>query len=281
MPAQTLGVAAWFRVRCRGVSDPDAVWHLDGDIAIPTELARGPWSPLAQHGGAPTALLAGLLERFEPGPADFTARLNVDFMRPVPIAPLRVELVQVRSGRKVQILQGSLFADDVEVVRATALRIRTLAEGFDDITPPDPVDPLPPPGEPHRITFELARGVGFWDALEVSDVIGGFGRPGPRTAVWMRLRKPLIAGEAPSPLQRVAAVADFANGLGMDVPRDRYSFVNPDLTIVLHRLPVGEWVALDGSSFPEGAGIGVAEGVLHDERGRVGRALQTIILERR
>ena len=262
------------------MSDPDAVRHLDGDVAIPTELARGPWSPLAQHGGAPTALLAGLLERFEPGPADFTARLNVDFMRPVPLAPLRVDLVQVRPGRKVQILQGSLFADDVEVVRATALRIRTLTEDLDDIAS-EPVDPFPRPGEPHRLDFDLVRGVGFWDVLEVSDVIGGFGQPGPRAAVWLRLRKQLIAGEVPSPLQRVAAVADFANGLGMDVPRDRYSFVNPDLTIVLHRQPVGEWVALDGYSFPEGAGVGVAEGVLHDERGRIGRALQTIILERR
>ena len=67
----------------------------------------------------------------------------------------------------------------------------------------------------------------------------------------------------------------------MAVPRDRYTFINPDLTLVLHRLPLGEWVALDGSSFPEDVGIGVAESELHDERGRIGRALQTIILDQR
>ena len=114
------------RLYAPAVADPDAIWHLDGDLAVPTELARGPWSPHAQHGGAPSSLLAGLLERFEPGPADFTARLNIELMRPVPLAPLRVERIVVRPGKKVQIVQGSLFDGDVEVVRATALRIRTV-----------------------------------------------------------------------------------------------------------------------------------------------------------
>jgi len=37
---------------------PDAIFHVDGDHVTPTELARGPWSPHAMHGGAPAALLA-------------------------------------------------------------------------------------------------------------------------------------------------------------------------------------------------------------------------------
>ena len=265
------------------MATPDAVWQVDGDVVVPTELARGPWSPHAQHGGASASLLAGLLERFDPGPADFTARLSVDFMRPVPLAPLRVERSTLRPGKKVQIVQGSLFADDVEIVRATALRIRTLDERFEDVSSEGRVDALPPPTDAQPLSLRIVTddSVGFWDAVEVSTAFGTFGVPSERTAVWFRLRVPVIAGETPSPLQRVAAVADFANGLGMDVPRDRYTFINPDLTVVLHRAPVGEWVALDGSSFPEAEGIGVAECALHDEQGRIGRALQTIILDRR
>jgi hypothetical protein len=263
------------------VTLPGAIWHVDGDTAIPTELARGPWSPHAQHGGAPSSLLAGLLERFEPGPADFTARLNIDLMRPVPIAPLRVERVTLRPGKKVQIVQGSLFADDVEVVRATALRIRTVDRPYADIEPRRTVEPLPAPSDPEPFPMLAERDVGFWHTIEMSNAFGAFGEPSARTAVWFRLLVPVIDGEVPSPLQRVAAVSDFANGLGMAVPRDRYSFINPDLTIVLHRAPVGEWVALDGTSFPEDTGIGVAEAALHDERGRIGRALQTVILDRR
>ena len=53
----------------------------------------------------------------------------------------------------------------------------------------------------------------------------------------------------------------------------------PAVQDTLHRLPVGEWVGLDGLMFPEPTGIGVAETVLHDERGRIGRGVQTVILE--
>jgi hypothetical protein len=97
--------------------------------------------------------------------------------------------------------------------------------------------------------------------------------------VWFRLRVPVIAGEETRPLQRVAAVADFGNGVGSGIDRTRLTFINADVTVTLHRLPVGEWVGLDGVMFPERSGIGVAETVLHDERGRIGRGVQTVILE--
>jgi hypothetical protein len=261
--------------------DGDAVWHLDGDLAVPSELARGPWSPDAQHGGAPSALLAGLLERFEPGQADFVARLGIDLLRPVPLTPLRVERSMIRPGRKVQIVQASLFSGDVEVVRATALRIRTVDEPYGDVVPSDLVDPLAPPGEIMPFPFVADRGRGFWNAMEVRTPVGAGEQVLGRAAVWFRLRVPMIAGEVPSPLQRVAACADFANGITLAGVGRGYTFVNPDLTIVVHRLPVGEWVALDASSFPEDVGIGVAESELHDERGRIGRALQTLVLDPR
>lgn len=261
------------------MSEPDAVFHVDGDTVVPTDLARGPWSPDAQHGGAPSALLAGMLERFESGPAELTARLTVDLMRPVPLSPLRLERSVVRPGKKVQIVQGSLFSGDVEVVRATALRMRAVVPAYEDVGEGSPVDPLPPPGTPTSFPFAQGRPTGFWNVVELSPAIGSFGAPDGRTAIWFRLRVPVIAGEEPSPLQRVAAVADFGNGMGMAIDRERFSFINPDLTVILHREPVGEWVALDGASYAEGSGVGVAETVLHDERGRIGRGVQTILLE--
>ena len=107
------------------MSVPEHVFEVDGDVAVPTELARGPWSPDAQHGGAPSALLAGMLEDFDPGTATFPARYTLELMRPVPLTPLRIERRTIRPGKKVQLLQGSLFVDDVEVVRATLDRKST------------------------------------------------------------------------------------------------------------------------------------------------------------
>ena len=36
----------------------DALFEPDGDRFVPGVLTRGPWSPGAQHGGPPAALLA-------------------------------------------------------------------------------------------------------------------------------------------------------------------------------------------------------------------------------
>jgi hypothetical protein len=261
-------------------AEPDHVFEIDGDLAVPTELARGPWSPHAQHGGAPSALLAGQLETFDLGTATFPARFTLELMRPVPLTPLRIARQTIRAGKKVQLLQGSLFADDVEVVRATLLRLREHEVEFAAEPVAGEYVPMPPPGpaEPLMGRGSFTIGTGFWNTVEVSRVGGGWDQPGPAD-MWLRLVVPIVAGEETSPFQRVAAAGDFGNGVAAAFDRGRYSCINPDLTITLHRLPVGEWVGLDSATYPEPNGYGVAESVLHDERGRIGRGIQTVLIE--
>jgi hypothetical protein len=104
--------------------------------------------------------------------------------------------------------------------------------------------------------------------------------PGP-ARVWMRLRVPLVAGRHASPLARAAAVADFGNGVSAVLPFDRYIFINADLTLHLHREPRGEWIGLDARTLLSGGGSALAESVLHDESGPVGRAFQTLVVQPR
>jgi hypothetical protein len=184
----------------------------------------------------------------------------------------------VRPGKKVQIVEGMLLDGDVEVVRASALRLRTLDDELEPAWHAPDVPSLPPPGDAAQFPRMTSGQLGFWNAVEMSPVKGQLFVPGP-ASVWFRLRVQVIAGEEPSPLQRVAAVADFGNGVGSGIDRERLTFINADLNITLHRLPVTEWVGLDGTMFAEPSGVGVAESVLHDERGRIGRGLQTVILE--
>ena len=94
------------------------------DRWLPAEATRGPWDPAHQHGGAPAALLAGLIERAEPGSAMRIARVTLEIVRPVPLTELRSEVEVVRPGKRVQLVEARLFAGDQLVTRGVALRLR-------------------------------------------------------------------------------------------------------------------------------------------------------------
>lgn len=257
---------------------PDAVFHRDGERFVPTELARGPWSPHAQHGGPPAALLARAVEGFEPSPASRVARVTVELLRPVPLEPLTVEARIIRPGKKVQLVEAAITAGGVEVVRAVGVRLREAPLDFPDgaLGPDD----RPPDGAVGS-RFDRNWPVNFSDAVEFRVVRGGpGGEPGPGTC-WIRLAVPLVAGEEPSPLQRVLAAADFGNGISSPLGWDHYSFINPDLTVALHRPAEGEWIGLDAVTWPDHAGVALADTALYDERGRIGRSLQNLLLDER
>jgi hypothetical protein len=262
---------------------PDAVFLPAGELFVPTPLARGPWSKEAQHGGAPAALLARAVERFEDGERLFVARLTIELLRPVPISPLALRTRFVRPGRKVQLVEASLFAGEVEVSRCVGLRMRRAAVPLPADLPASPpprgpgsgVESMPPWAE--HVSYEAFHN----RAVEHRFVAGTFEQPGPATD-WIRLRVPLVAGEETSPLCRVAAAADFGNGVSWVLHRkDGYEFVNPDLTIALHRHPEGEWVCIDSATDVGPHGTGLAESRLFDERGAIGRGVQTLIIEKR
>ncbi len=255
---------------------PDAVFHRDGSRFVPTDLARGPWDPNAQHGGPSGALLARLIEQHDVGPPAHVARVTIELLRPVPMQPLELRARTLRPGKKVQLVEASVLAAGTEVVRATALRIRQAEVEFADA----PDDRLTPGPGALRERFENLGELNFGFAMEMSVARGEIGAAGP-AAVWFRLAVPVVAGEETTPLMRVAAAADFGNGISGAVTWEQYLFINPDLTIYAHRLPAGEWVGLDAVTWPTHEGVGVADAALYDEQGRIGRSVQALLLDRR
>jgi hypothetical protein len=111
-------------------------------------------------------------------------------------------------------------------------------------------------------------------------VAGSFLERGPAT-VWLRMRHPLVAGEAPSPVTRVLIAADSGNGVSAVLDFRRFLFVNPDLTVHLQRDPDGEWVCLDARTTVDPGGSGLAETTIHDRHGPVARGLQTLFVAER
>jgi hypothetical protein len=243
-----------------------------------TEYTRGPWDAGAQHGGPPSALAGHLVETRPGARADMrVTRMTVEIMRPVPIAPLNAALRTVHGGRSVEVVEVQLTPDDGRpVLRAIAQRIR-VTEGSTDIPTP-PQLPAPADGVPRQ--FEFPYPVGYHTALETRFVAGSFTERGPAVC-WTRLTVPVVAGEPISPLTRVLAAADSGNGISNVLDFDTHLFVNPDLTVYLHRYPAGEWVALDARTTLGGGGIGVADTALSDELGPIGRGVQSLFIAER
>jgi hypothetical protein len=255
----------------------------DGDRYVATELTRGPWDPKAQHAGPPAALLGREIERLggariggEDGLPAQVGRITYEVLRSVPIGPVSVEARVTRPGRRVEMVEGSLSGDDgEELMRARAWRLRTEDVEFDAVSTPDP-PPGPDQGAPGEF-FHTGYDVGYHTAMEYRFIEGAFMEPGP-AVVWMKMGVPLLPGEEPTPLQRVLAAADSGNGVSAALDWRRYLFINVDLSVHLHRMPVGEWVCLDAITLPEQNGVGLADTALYDSEGPIGRGLQTLLV---
>jgi hypothetical protein len=243
-----------------------------------TELTRGPWDPGLQHAGPPAALLGRAVERHGDRGDLQVARVTFEIMRPLPIAELRVATRLLRGGRSVELVEATLLVGEAEVMRATALRVRTADLDLPAGLVPGPRLPGPDAGRSMPF-FPTGQEVGYHTAMDVRFVAGSFLEPGPAT-VWMRMRHPLVPGEAPSPLCRVLVAADSGNGVSAALDYRRWRFINPDLTVYLMRLPAGDWVALEAATTAT-AGVGLADTALHDEQGPVRRAAQALFIDRR
>lgn len=247
-----------------------------------TEFSIGPWSRDALHGGAPSALVAGRLQRAVAAAdmGDFVpARLSVELLRPVPLSPLRVTTTIRRPGRKVAVADATLTTEDGTIVVSSTLScIRR--EQLDHDKPPSEAPPAPPAsGVP--LTDERTGPLAFHSyATEHRFVTGRFDERGPATD-WIRLMVPVLDGRTPTPLERVAAASDFGNGISGLFSFQEMLYLNPDLTVFLLREPVGEWVGLDAVTRLGPVGVGWAESLLFDADGPIGRAVQTLLLEHR
>lgn len=270
---------------------PDPVFRRDGDLFIPSESASSPWGANSLHGGPPAGLLARAIEALAPDAGMQLSRLTIDLFRAVPKVPLQVRTEMVREGRRILAIQASLFAEGSEVSRASALMLRhTEVDVPDHHLPPGVEHPGPEGFETTGLATVLGAGgrpepeqqmsrlPGFHTLIEVRRV-GGLAGSGRATA-WIRIPVPFIEGEETSPLVRLAATSDFGNALG-GIRGAGTGFINADITLYMHRLPVGEWLCLDTRGSAQPHGVGLMQTTVYDPLGSVGIVAQAVLANQR
>lgn len=247
----------------------------EGGAFVPSGHTRGPWDPDAMHGGAPAALIARAVEGVAADGAMRVARLTVELLRPVPLEPLTVEASVMRPGRKLQVVEATLSAGGTVccVARAVRLSVRDV-----DVPSAPPEGPVPGPDAASPETFRTGIEMFPVTGMDVRFARGSFHEAGP-ALTWFRPRMALVAGEPWTPLQRVAAAADFGNGISRVLEWGTHLFVNTDLSIHLHREPRGEWIGLDSRTDVDPSGAGQSTSTLRDVHGRIGVAAQSLFVD--
>lgn len=243
----------------------------------------GPWSAEMQHLGPPSALLTRELERQagagagQGESAGVLARITIEVLGAVPPGELTVSASVLRPGRTIELLGAELLMNGRAVARASAWRL--VGSGTAEVQVGMP-PALPPPAEGSVQQNPPSWVPGYLDALEWRWLRGHLAELGPGAA-WARPRVAVVAGEEPSPLQRLMAVADSANGVAAPLDIDRWLFLNTDLSVHLFRQPKGEWIGLDAETTIGPDGVGLCSSVVHDERGPVGRTAQILTVRAR
>jgi hypothetical protein len=183
----------------------------------------------------------------------------------------------LREGRKIQLCAVRLRADGVVVVGATVLKIKVQA------------NELPPEADRAGRTAGAGsiarRARGFFlqpvrDRHVAARRARPFGVPGPG-AIWYRVDRPIVEGAPVSQAMRAMVAADFCNGTSAVLDFRQWTFLNADLTVNFARQPVGDWILLDAESWigPDGAGSRWRGSPMSS--GYFGRAVQSLVIEKR
>lgn len=256
---------------------PDPLFRRADGSWIPTDLTIGPWDRKLQHGGALGALAVTLLEEAG-GDEHGSVRLTMELLRPLRVAPLDVDVREVRSGRRLQVLEADVRSGGELMARSALMRIRPT-----DVELPEGAGPVdaPPPDAPEAFEevppWEAPSFLGSAVEVRVSDPDRFMGAD----RGWFRLRVPVLEGREPSPMARVAAASDFGNGISALIPSFdalTVTFINPSLDVHLVRPLEGEWVRLHARSEWRPHGVGLTRTELADRRGLIGNAHQTLVL---
>ena len=256
----------------------DAFFRREGESFVPNPVCRGPWDPKSLHGRVIAGLLGAEIERAFGDPGFQFTRLTVDLWRLPDFTPIDVTTTLVREGGRIKVVDAECFAAGKSIGRASGMLLRrsTAPEGEVwspapwDVPKPSDIEPEPPPVLVDRDWAPM------WDQRAIGPSWG----VAAQKRSWMRELRPLFEGEPLTPFQRVGLAADFTSpqansgtaGLG---------YINTDITVYLHRLPIGEWLGFETLAHHGAEGIGVGECMLYDEYGAIGRSITAALAQKR
>jgi Acyl-CoA thioesterase C-terminal domain/Acyl-CoA thioesterase N-terminal domain len=238
-----------------------------GDFA-PTEFAQSHWGDDHLGGPAVVGLAARSLELDCGSPDLMPSRLTVDLFRAARGVPTAVAVRIVRDGRRIRSAECDVAQDGRLVARATLLQYRRSAAPPGRLwTAPMTFPPLPSVDET-ALTQVGSEGRGLTRSP-------GEHQNDSRKTFYNRAIE-VVAGEELSPFVRAVMAAE-ATSLVTNLGTHCVGYINGDLTVGLARLPVGEWIGVQGDSHWAADGVAVGTATLFDQSGAFGSGMTTAV----
>jgi hypothetical protein len=253
-----------------------------GEKFIATDLVRSTWSAAIQHAAPVSSLLVRGLERCAQRDDTRLSRVVIDLLGPVPAeGEFWVRTALERAGKQIELVSAEMLGPGPDgqprpVAKASGWRLQQVDT---DHVAHAPAPPLRPLSETHVRNMKER-----WDRNYVHSLdwrwLTHREDSGPGES-WIRPTVDLVKGETMTPLERLFAVADDANGIGSKLDITKWTFLNTDLAVHVFRVPEGEWIGIRAETSYGPDGIGTTIGTLLDENGAVGSIQQSVLVRRR
>ena len=241
-----------------------------GEFA-PTRFAQSHWGDDHLNGPAVVGLAARALE-LDCGSSDFMpTRLTVDLFRAARGVPTTVTVRVARDGRRIRSAECDVAQENRLVARATLLQYRRSAAPPGRLWAAPMTFPSPPFLDDGVLTV-VGSDVGDW-SRSPGDHQNDSRKRFYNSAI------DVVAGEANSQFVRAVMTAE-ATSLVTNLGTHGVGYINGDLTVGLARLPVGEWVGVQGDSHWAADGIAVGTSTLFDRSGAFGSGMTTAVSNR-
>jgi Thioesterase-like superfamily len=253
-----------------------------GEKFTATDLVRSTWSAAIQHAAPVSALLVRALERCKRRDDTRLSRVVVDLLGPVPAdGDFWVRADVDREGKQIELVSAEMLGLGPDgqprpLAKGSGWRLQTTDT---EEVAHAPAPPLRPLSDAHSRNLKER-----WDRNYVHSLdwrwLTHRGDSGPGES-WIKPTVDLVNGEVMTPLERLFAVADDANGIGAKLQLNEWMFLNTDLAVHVFRIPVGEWVGIRAETSYGPDGVGTTIGTLLDESGAVGSIQQSVLVRRR
>jgi hypothetical protein len=237
------------------------------EVLVPLSFAASGWNPRTVRGPAVSGLLAREAERLqhERGRQELRpARWTVDLCAPTRMEPLVVTSQVLQESGRLMLVSVEIESEGRTSARATALFLKPTQNVDNGIWQPGhtwelpPVDLDPPAVEPSLYCSDDAG----WSAVQADC------QDASRKRAWHRPTR-LVEGEAISPFQTVASLADLAS-LATHWGAAGIAHINADITLAIARLPVTLEVGLAAVDRVETDGVAIGTAAMFDRQGTLG-----------